>query len=202
MEKIAGSSRRAIFQQEDSIADGISMIQAEDRLSSNIYVVEGKGKEASEKEIMLIDTGDGKTDIARIIGKKPALVILTHNHYDHSQGVKEEWNVYLHPKDFEEREFAYVPKNAKKINFESIIFHDFELESYNTPGHTPGSIVLLEKKTRILFSGDTLFANGCPGRTDLEGGNERDMEKSLGFLETLDYRILCPGHDQIERKER
>ncbi|PIZ98000.1 MBL fold metallo-hydrolase, partial [Candidatus Micrarchaeota archaeon CG_4_10_14_0_2_um_filter_49_7] len=133
--------------------------------------------------------------------KEPALVILTHNHFDHSQGVKEGWNVYLHEKDLEERKFAHVPKNAKRIDFESIRFHEFEFEIHNTPGHTPGSIVLLEKKTKILFSGDTLFAGGYPGRTDLEGGNERDMENSLKFIEKLDYGLLCPGHDEIEKRE-
>ena len=190
------SLRHSSVETLEKIAPGVGIIQAEDRLSSNIYVIESEG------EAMLIDTGDGKTDIGRILGKKPALVILTHNHYDHTKGSREDWNVYLHENDFEEREYASVPANAKRIDFESIIFHEFEFEIYNTPGHTPGSIVLLERKAKLLFSGDTLFAGECPGRTDLEGGNERDMQKALKFIEALDYKILCPGHDEIEKGKR
>jgi glyoxylase-like metal-dependent hydrolase (beta-lactamase superfamily II) len=65
----------------------------------------------------------------------------------------------------------------------------------HTPGHTPGSAVFLDAKENIMFSGDTLF-RGTWGRTDLPGGNEEEIMKSLKRLLALDGGIeVYPGHD-------
>ena len=62
----------------------------------------------------------------------------------------------------------------------------------HTPGHTPGSVCYLTQDS--LFSGDTLFSCGY-GRTDLPGGNEREMHASLKRLMALDPAIrVYPGH--------
>jgi hydroxyacylglutathione hydrolase len=64
----------------------------------------------------------------------------------------------------------------------------------HTPGHTPGSVCIYFKESSVLFTGDTLFA-GSVGRTDLPGGNTRNLQASLAKLARLpdDTRIL-PGH--------
>ncbi|MGI5172996.1 MBL fold metallo-hydrolase [Treponema sp. OMZ 840] len=64
----------------------------------------------------------------------------------------------------------------------------------HTPGHSPGSICLYNKAEKILLSGDTLFASSC-GRTDLAGGNVKQLKQSLALLLQLpaDTRV-CPGH--------
>jgi hydroxyacylglutathione hydrolase len=73
-------------------------------------------------------------------------------------------------------------------------FGQIELEVLHTPGHTPGSVCLLEKESGLLLSGDTLFAGGW-GRTDLPGGSEAEMVESLGRLSSLDDRLrVLPGH--------
>jgi glyoxylase-like metal-dependent hydrolase (beta-lactamase superfamily II) len=62
------------------------------------------------------------------------------------------------------------------------------------PGHTPGSIGLWDKKTGVLFSGDTLFC-GNYGRSDLPGGNESQLFSSLKRLRSLEPDIqVYPGH--------
>jgi glyoxylase-like metal-dependent hydrolase (beta-lactamase superfamily II) len=53
------------------------------------------------------------------------------------------------------------------------------------PGHTPGSIGLWDQKAGILFSGDTLFHGGY-GRTDLPGGDEKQLFASLNRLFDMD----------------
>jgi glyoxylase-like metal-dependent hydrolase (beta-lactamase superfamily II) len=64
----------------------------------------------------------------------------------------------------------------------------------HTPGHTPGSICLFEPVRKVLFSGDTLFASGY-GRTDLPGGDEAQLELSLGRLAALPHDVqVYPGH--------
>jgi len=68
------------------------------------------------------------------------------------------------------------------------------LQVYHTPGHTPGSVCIYCPEERALFTGDTLFA-GSVGRTDLPGGNARQLTASLLRLLVLplETRIL-PGH--------
>ena len=66
-----------------------------------------------------------------------------------------------------------------------------------TPGHTPGGIVLVGGGTAegVAFVGDTLFP-GSHGRTDLVGGDERAILASLRRMAaeiTPETMLLC-GH--------
>jgi hydroxyacylglutathione hydrolase len=73
-----------------------------------------------------------------------------------------------------------------------IAFGEEKLNVIHTPGHTPGSICLLNE--RVIFTGDTLFAGGV-GRTDFVGGSERDMKLSLERLKHLpENLVVYPGH--------
>jgi glyoxylase-like metal-dependent hydrolase (beta-lactamase superfamily II) len=62
------------------------------------------------------------------------------------------------------------------------------------PGHTPGSAAFWDKDEGVIFTGDTLFKSGY-GRTDLPGGNETEIFKSLRCLFEMDGNIkVYPGH--------
>jgi glyoxylase-like metal-dependent hydrolase (beta-lactamase superfamily II) len=65
----------------------------------------------------------------------------------------------------------------------------------HTPGHTPGSMSFHFESEKILIAGDTLFM-GSVGRTDLPGGNSRELKNSIRQrLYTLDESTLViPGH--------
>lgn len=74
----------------------------------------------------------------------------------------------------------------------------------HTPGHTPGSVCLYkadagEEGQGVLISGDTLFAYGGYGRTDMYGGDEAEMQKSLARLhgEIPAGTLVYPGHDSF-----
>ena len=69
------------------------------------------------------------------------------------------------------------------------------LEVIYTPGHSPGSICLLDRKNRILFTGDTFFPG--PLYAYPEDVNINDYLSSLEKLsERLDeYDYLCSGHN-------
>ena len=56
---------------------------------------------------------------------------------------------------------------------DTIELGDICLQVIETPGHTPGGIVLFAatEQGNIAFVGDTLFP-GSHGRTDLSGGDE------------------------------
>lgn len=65
----------------------------------------------------------------------------------------------------------------------------------HTPGHTQGSICLHFAAEQLLLAGDTLFA-GSIGRTDLPGGDGRQILRSLHerVLTLPDETRVIPGH--------
>ena len=68
-------------------------------------------------------------------------------------------------------------------------------EVIHTPGHTPGSICLLFPEKHLLMAGDTLFA-GSIGRTDLPGGDGRQILRSLRdrLMVLPEMTRVLPGH--------
>lgn len=68
-----------------------------------------------------------------------------------------------------------------------------------TPGHTPGSSCFLWGDR--LFTGDTLFINGC-GRTDFQNGSSASLYESItNKIFTLpDETLIYPGHDYNGRR--
>lgn len=81
---------------------------------------------------------------------------------------------------------------------DTISFGDVVLQVLATPGHTPGGIVLFgaAETGDVAFVGDTLFP-GAHGRTDLDGGSEKEIIASLGKLgHFLPADTLCLiGHN-------
>jgi len=65
----------------------------------------------------------------------------------------------------------------------------------HTPGHTQGSVCLYLPDQSLLLAGDTLFA-GSIGRTDLPGGNTRQLLNSIHnrLLTLPDDVSVIPGH--------
>lgn len=110
------------------------------------------------------------------------IVILTHNHWDHTGGII----LFLDSQFYASKlDFGENLKDIHELNIP-------EFEIINTPGHSRGGICILYKD--ILFSGDTLFHRGTIGRTDLPGSNEKQMNESLEKLSKINYKILAPGH--------
>ena len=176
----------------EKIAENTSMLRTDERTCSTVYVIEENGKR------LMIDSGDGQLEFDFI----PDVCILTHGHYDHTKGVKKDWKSVLLHKD----EFAFggpyiqIPKNTIENPMKLLVFGTHKLEFFHTPGHTDGSICILDKKTGLLFSGDTKFADGVWGRTDL-GGSEEKMQESLRKIDAVDYKLLCPGHGDLEERQ-
>ncbi len=177
----------------EKIAKHTSMLRTEERTCGTVYMIEESGKR------LIVDSGDGKLPD---FGFVPDICILTHGHYDHSKGVKESWKeVLLHPAEFKfGGQYIFIPKNARENPMEPLAFGSHLLEFFHTPGHTDGSICIFDKTTGVLFSGDTKFAGGIWGRTDL-GGSEEEMAASLLLIEKIPYKLLCPGHGELEEKQ-
>jgi glyoxylase-like metal-dependent hydrolase (beta-lactamase superfamily II) len=129
-------------------------------------------------------------------GMKVVAGILTHTHFDHSNGVeilirKTGAKIYVH-----ENEAKFL-KEAKGHLVETqegstLKIGDVEMTFLHTPGHTEGAqCIQVENK---LVTGDTLFVGAC-GRCDLPGGDEKKMMQSLKRLAGLDGSLqVFPGH--------
>ncbi|MCX8197775.1 MAG: MBL fold metallo-hydrolase [Candidatus Micrarchaeota archaeon] len=174
----------------EKIAEETFMLRVDERICGTIYVIESQGKR------LAIDSGDGGVEL----GFVPDLCILTHGHFDHTGGVRKSWKrVLIHPAEFRFKgPYISIPENAEENPMEDVVFGKHRLEFLHTPGHTDGSICVFDRRTGLLFSGDTLFAQGVHGRTDL-GGSFEQIQESLGKIRRLPYRLLCPGHGEIER---
>ncbi|MEV4141385.1 MBL fold metallo-hydrolase [Dactylosporangium sp. NPDC049742] len=60
------------------------------------------------------------------------------------------------------------------------------------PGHTPGSIALLEERTGTLYSGDIVYDGGLID--DLPNSDVAAYRHSMQFLTDLDVSVVHPGH--------
>lgn len=163
-------------------------------MEANCYLLQSKN------EICLIDPGgDGPLiiDNIRKSGLRLKYIINTHYHDDHSaenHRVKEKCGgkILIHQaeKDFVDFQVDGFLKEEDVINFGNA-----RLKVLHTPGHSAGSICLLHDNH--IFTGDTVFLNGC-GRWDLLGGSEKDLEESLLRLSEIikPGMIIYSGHGE------
>ena len=180
------------------------------QLLTNCYLL------ASEKgRAAIIDPGDEPREVAAALEKKgltPAMILLTHGHFDHIGGVKELAARYRIPvcgseadlvlfTDLKRNRALYIHGDPERYHVvpdhlvqdgEAIPLDELTIRVVATPGHTPGGVCYLCGE--LLFSGDTLFA-GSIGRWDMFGGDYQTLLESLDRLDRLEgeYRVL-PGH--------
>jgi hydroxyacylglutathione hydrolase len=99
--------------------------------------------------------------------------------------------------DYFPGEECHYPSVEKRLkDGEEVDLGGLRLKVYHTPGHSSGSLCLLEEREGILFSGDTVFKEAW-GRTDLESSDKKALIDSLHKIARLKYRILAPGHGPI-----
>jgi glyoxylase-like metal-dependent hydrolase (beta-lactamase superfamily II) len=60
------------------------------------------------------------------------------------------------------------------------------------PGHTPGSIALLEEHTGVLYSGDVIYDGALID--DLPDSDVTAYRRSMHLLADLDVSVVHPGH--------
>ena len=127
-------------------------------------------------------------------------ILCTHGHYDHvgsAAALKAEWNATLYCEKADLAGDRMYPLSAADCGYtegEQIAVDELRFTAWHTPGHTPGSVVLLCEN--YLFVGDTVF-QGSIGRTDLEGGDSRKMDESLRKFAALPVPAeaqVLPGH--------
>jgi len=160
---------------------------------------------------------------------KPLSVVLTHLHFDHSGGAHQFPLVHAHTREaaWVARGDPYmcaswvtpqevVPKPAgwraeeyrvQECQVEGVeeghLFHlgDRQVEVLHLPGHSPGSLGLIDRGSGVVATGDTLY-HTSHGLIDwYPGSSSSQMLASVQRLRDLgeagSLRTVLPGHNQV-----
>lgn len=170
------------------------------------YLIEG------HEEALVIDSGYGAGNIREFCQTLTDLPIRrianTHDHFDHTAN-----NCYF--------DLAYMSEETRPLatipfpSFEGIAFpRDYQIEIvddkdtiplkgrdllvFKIPDHAVGSLSFLDKKERILFTGDEI---GMPMGKPLNGS----VMRWLSYMEKLsqyrdDFDIICAGFGVLDAK--
>lgn len=194
-------------------------------LQTNCYLL----VDQKTNEGIIIDPSDEAEFIAQKIFAlkfKPKLIIATHGHFDHLLAAGELQLIlsqskhlnpipfYIHKKDLfllkkTNQTASYwlgypikkpLPRLIKFIKEnDQIKFGQLVLKVIESPGHTPGSILLFlnsNSQPPLLFSGDTLFKDNI-GRFDFSYSSKKDLFDSLKkILKLPKNTIVYPGHGE------
>jgi len=201
------------------IVEGIHQI---DGVNCNVYLVEDGGS------LILIDTGLPRNDKKIVkyvegLGRKStevSTIVITHFHIDHVgslKKIKEATNaaVAVHELDADivaGKKAAPKPKNLMFRAFSSVIKAasvepELRLKEgdkvgrlivIHTPGHSEGSISLLDADRGVMFVGDAIrFMDGKivgpPGQFTIDMDKAKD---SIRKISTFNFNVMLSGHGQ------
>jgi len=180
---------------------------------SNTYII----SDDNTNEALIIDPGDEAKVIMKYIDRDQLQlkgIILTHYHLDHigaAEKLRKKYDcpIYAHKKELDglkdekiNQSFQYgktisVVADKAISDGDEINIGSLNLMVIHTPGHTPGGICLKLIDTNVVFTGDTIFSDDL-GRTDLAGGSEEMMRKSITnkVSKWSDETIIYPGHGE------
>ena len=174
------------------------------------------------KECVIIDCGVFFPEEQQVLRQyiaeqqlKPVHLIATHGHLDHNFGNAYVYQQYgLKVEICGDDEYLIsdlvgqacnmfgmdIPQEQPPVGRwikedDTITFGHHQLQVIQTPGHTPGGILLYCAAEHIVFTGDTLFRMSI-GRTDFDGGSWQEMMQSLKTkVSTLPKEtIVLSGH--------
>jgi glyoxylase-like metal-dependent hydrolase (beta-lactamase superfamily II) len=170
------------------------------------------------REAIVVDPGDDVIDILTRLARhnlRLTQIVVTHAHIDHIGGAAQLKRVTGAPVVLNQRDLPLVAMLDVQAGWLGVATPEevtpdesaedglavglpgLEAEVIHTPGHTPGSICLHFPKQELLLAGDTLFA-GSVGRTDLPGGNSRDLLHSIHtrLMPLPENTLVIPGHGE------
>jgi glyoxylase-like metal-dependent hydrolase (beta-lactamase superfamily II) len=180
---------------------------------SNVYLLE-------DEDPIIVDTGAGMyadtalEEVSKIVPlRKVERIVLTHSHLDQMGGAEAfqkatGGRLYLHEAEeapLKAGDSTYLLRNMFDMRLgkldiaplkagEKLKLGEGELEVLHTPGHSPGSIVLLDRPASSAVVGDTVFCDGGVGRWDLPGGDLAQLMRSIKRLAELGLKNMYPGH--------
>ena len=168
------------------------------------------------REAIVVDPGDDIPNIlARLARHKLTAkqILVTHAHIDHIAGAQQLKQITGAPISYNQNDLPLVammdiqagwfgmetpdvqPPDQDLSDGDTLSIQGLACIIHHTPGHTQGSLCLYLPDHDLLLAGDTLFA-GSVGRTDLPGGNAKQLIDSIRthLLPLPEETIVIPGH--------
>jgi hydroxyacylglutathione hydrolase len=205
IEKIYKFRSTSLLMKTEKICEGVWKLKG----STCTYLLTIKNN-----QWVMIDAGhyneyeELKTTIEEIVSlDKIDYVLLTHLHYDHVGCIKlfKNARIFAAMEEIEDyrhgaKEFHYFAGEKQDAilwdRLEELPKEILGLEILKVPGHTRGCVAFLDRKRKLLFSGDTIFAGEIIGRTDLQNSLPEQMNWSVETLRKLEregFQVLA-GH--------
>lgn len=155
---------------------------------------------AGTKRALLVDSGMELSDLRGTVEQLthlPVMLVNTHTDHDHISCNDQFETVYMHPAEFSfYHQLSGRWKGLEPLwDGEQIDLGDRVFQIILLPGHTPGSIALLEETRRILVGGD-----GIQDGTIYMYGAQRDISAYIRSLERLEahyasrFDLVYPSH--------
>ncbi|MDD4796579.1 MAG: MBL fold metallo-hydrolase [Eubacteriales bacterium] len=181
------------------------------KFHESTWVITGRGCECylliGENKAMLVDAGQSRRNLrefVQTITDLPAFVVNTHGHFDHTGGNGWFDEVYMHANAVRDAKRAFDDPDGYPLDYDIQTVaqgHVFDLggrtvEVIEIPAHSPGSIALLDRECRMLFTGDELESGQV---LLLRGGKEvvaQHRENMLKLKRRKDeFDSICPAHN-------
>ena len=176
------------------------------QINSNTWRIEDNGVRmfllAGDEKALLIDSGmqvHYARDIAQSLTPLPVELLNTHADMDHTGSNEQFESFYMHPA--EEEHYRRGGRAGRLIpvrDGDVLDLGNRKLKIIHLPGHTPGSIAILDIASRVLISGDPVQEHG---RIFMFGShrNMNDYIRSLRKLEQMtgEFDELWPSHADI-----
>ena len=149
---------------------------------------------------LLVDAGFGRAgslrDFISTLTDKPVTLVLSHADGDHIGGALEFGAVTMHPSEMSRffREDKQAPTVTPLWEGDIIDVGNRSFEVVFIPGHTPGSIALLDRENRIIVTGDSLSAGPI-----YMFGDGRNIHAYIASMEKLaaiksEFDEVYPSH--------
>src|SRR6185503_343522 len=142
------------------------------------------------REVFVVDPAWQVDTVLRVAKEEDLKIVgalISHYHFDHTNGIEELLSAVDVPVYVNKKDLPYIDAGKSDLKAAEpgmkVKAGDVEIEMVHTPGHTPGSQCFHARGH--LISGDTLFINAC-GRTDLPGGDAKELYRSLSKLKKFD----------------
>ena len=191
------------------VAADSERLKAMEFLYENTWVLDDAGVRvfvlAGEKRALVIDTGRSGLDIraaVEAVTPLPYELLVTHSDPDHIAGNQAFSTFYMHPSEaslyyhLRHGAGAFLPVYDGDV----LDLGGRELEIVHIPGHTPGSISVLDRRSRCLIGGDPIQ---CHGQIYMFGPH-RDLRSYLYGLQKIqqreDFDLVYPSHADLPVK--
>ncbi|MER0236733.1 MBL fold metallo-hydrolase [Fulvimarina sp. MAC8] len=158
--------------------------------------------DGASSDAVVIDPGwepSFLSDSLAAIGLRPAAVLLTHGHRDHTNAapaISKVTDCPVHMSGADADHFGFDCERLIRLEgSQTLRFGSITVDALATPGHTAGSISY--RIGGCLFTGDTLFSEGCGLSNPQNGGGDTAaLFRSINHLRgTLSPNCrIYPGH--------